>query len=186
MFTAGSARTDSVNKKLARLGAEIATAVGIAATFVDPREYPMPLYDGDLEDSSGVPESVLKFEAVMSAYDGVLISCPEYNSAITPLLKNTLDWMSRIRRPGPSVFKSRVFALGAAVAGGFGGVRGIGMARQTLEIGLGALVIPEQILIPHAHNAFDEQGHLKEKFQQDQLKAVIERLAHVARAMKAE
>ena len=185
MFTAGSARAGSVNKKLTRLGADIAAANGVSATFVDLRDYPMPLYDGDLEDEHGVPEAAKRLKALIGEHDGIFISCPEYNSAITPLLKNTLDWMSRIRdEPDRPIFKSRVFALGAAVAGGFGGVRGIGMARQTLEIGLGAVVLPDQVLIPRAHEAFDDRGHLKDKSQQEQLKTVVEKLTRVARLLK--
>jgi NAD(P)H-dependent FMN reductase len=186
LFFAGSAREASLNKRLARLGAEIALANGLAATFADLGDYPMPLYDGDAEDRDGVPDNALKLRALMAVHAGIFIACPEYNAGITPLLKNTLDWISRIRDEETNVFKTRVFALGAASPGGFGGIRGIGMARQTLEIGLGAIVLPDQVLIPRAADAFDDRGHLKEKSQQELLKAVVEKLARAARVLHGE
>jgi chromate reductase len=189
LFMAGSAREGSINKKLARLGAEIAAANGIGATFADLGDYPLPLYDGDLESRDGVPDNARKLRALMLVHTGIFIACPEYNAGITPLLKNTIDWISRIRPTDDdpiNVFKTRVFALGAASPGGFGGVRGIGMTRQTLEIGLGALVLPDQILVPRAAAAFDERGHLVDKAQQDLLKSVVEKLARAARVLHGD
>jgi chromate reductase len=189
LFMAGSAREGSINKKLARLGAEIAAANGIGATFADLGDYPLPLYDGDLESRDGVPDNARKLRALMLVHTGVFIACPEYNAGITPLLKNTIDWISRIRATDDdpiNVFKTRVFALGATSPGGFGGVRGIGMTRQTLEIGLGALVLPDQILVPRAAAAFDDRGHLVDKAQQDLLKSVVEKLARAARVLHGD
>jgi chromate reductase, NAD(P)H dehydrogenase (quinone) len=186
LFLAGSARAGSVNMKLAKLAASIATANGIPATFADLGDYPLPLYDGDLETKDGVPGNAAKLKALMLIHKGVFIASPEYNASITPLLKNTLDWVSRVRAEGEAplyVFKSRVFALGAAAPGGFGGVRGISATRQVLELGLGALVLPDQILVPKAASAFDEQGHLADKALNGQLKAVVERLAVAARVL---
>lgn len=186
MFMAGSSRAGSVNMKLARHAAAIATANGLPATVVDLGDYPLPLYDGDLEATSGVPENAAKLKALMLLHKGVFIASPEYNASITPLLKNTLDWISRLQAPGevPShVFKSRVFALGAASPGSLGGVRGIITTRQVLEAGLGALVLPGQILIPKAAAAFDEHGHLADKALNSQLKALVERLAVAARLL---
>ena len=115
LFFAGSAREGSYNKRLARLGAEIAEANGIPSTFADLGDYPMPLYDADLQAIEGIPDNARKLEALMKIHSGVLIACPEYNASITPLLKNTLDWISRIKNEGEeplAVFKTRVFALG--------------------------------------------------------------------------
>jgi chromate reductase, NAD(P)H dehydrogenase (quinone) len=186
LFLAGSARAGSVNMKLAKLAASIATANGIPATFADLGDYPLPLYDGDLETKDGVPDNAAKLKALMLIHKGVFIASPEYNASITPLLKNTLDWVSRVKAEGEAplfVFKSRVFALGAASPGGFGGVRGISATRQVLELGLGALVLPDQILVPKAAGAFDEHGHLADKALNGQLKAVVERLAVAARVL---
>ena len=187
LFLAGSAREGSLNKRLARLGANIAHANGIAATFADLGDYPMPLYDGDIETNSGPPENAKKLKALMELHQGVFVISPEYNASITPLLKNTLDWVSRVRLEGevPSqVYKTRVFALGAASPGNFGGVRGLPHVRQVLEVGLGALVLPDQVLVPKAGEAFDEQGHLKDKASMELYKGVIQKLAKAAHIMK--
>jgi chromate reductase, NAD(P)H dehydrogenase (quinone) len=186
LFFAGSARQGSFNKKLAHLGTEIARANGIAATFADLADYPMPLYDGDLEAAEGPPENARKLKALMSIHDGIFIAAPEYNASLAPLLKNSLDWVSRIKGEGEAplhVYKSRVFALGAASPGGFGGIRGLMHLRQSLELGLGALVLPDQIAVPRAMDAFDDHGHLKDKAAQEMLKGVISKLARAAKIM---
>ncbi len=186
LFLAGSAREGSLNKKLSRLGCEIATANGLHATFADLGDYPMPLYDGDVESKSGVPDNAQKLKALLSIHEGVFIAAPEYNASITPLLKNTLDWISRVKTDGEAplhVFKSRVFALGAASPSGFGGMRGLIATRQVLELGLSALVLPDQIAIPKAVDAFEDNGHLKDKAQQTMLKGVVERLARAAKVL---
>jgi NAD(P)H-dependent FMN reductase len=186
LFFAGSARQASVNKRLARLGADIAQANGIAATFADLGDYPMPIYDGDLEAEKGPPENARKLQALMHAHDGIFIAAPEYNASITPLLKNALDWVSRVRvegEPALHVYKTRVFALGSASPGAFGGIRGLIHTRSVLELGLGALVLPDQIAIVRSGDAFDENGHLKDKALQDALKGVVQKLARAAKIM---
>ncbi len=186
LFFAGSQRRNSYNKRLARLGADIAEANGIAATFADLGDYPMQLYDGDLEAAEGQPENAKKLKHLMSLHTGVFIASPEYNSSIPPLLKNTLDWVSRVREGDElpnEVFKTRVFALGSASPGGMGGLRGLNTVRQVLELGLGALVLPEQFAVPRAADAFEENGHLKNKDQQEILKALIQKLARAAHVL---
>lgn len=186
LFIAGSARAGSLNRKLAKLAATIAAANGVPATFADLGDYPLPLYDGDLEAKDGIPDNARKLKELMIIHKGVFIAAPEYNASITPLLKNTLDWISRVNTPGEAplfAFKSRVFALGAASPGGFGGLRGCLATRQVLELGLGALVLPDQILVSKAASAFDDQGHLTDKALNGQLKAVVERLAVAARVL---
>lgn len=183
LFLAGSAREGSLNKKLARLGADIAHANGIQATFADLGDYPMPLYDGDAEARTGVPENALKLKALMELHQGIFIASPEYNSSIAPLLKNTLDWISRVRVDGETplqVYKTRVFAIGGASPGGFGSVRGAMHLRQVLELGLGALVLPDQFLVPRASDAFDDHGHLKDKAQMELYKVLVQKLARAA------
>jgi chromate reductase, NAD(P)H dehydrogenase (quinone) len=100
LFFAGSSREGSWNKKLARLGAQIADANGIPATFADLGDYPMPLYDGDIETKDGIPDNARKLKALFEAHHGVFIASPEYNASMTPLLKNTLDWVSRVKDEG--------------------------------------------------------------------------------------
>ncbi len=184
LFFAGSARDGSHNKRLAELGATIAEANGIPSTFADLGDYPMPLYDADLQQRDGIPENAKKFEALMRIHTGVFIACPEYNASITPLLKNTLDWISRIREPEPLyVFKSRVFALGSSSPGGMGGLRGLNTVRTVLELGLGALVLPDQFAVPRAADAYDDHGHLKNKDSQEQFKVLIQKLARAAHVL---
>jgi NAD(P)H-dependent FMN reductase len=186
LFVSGSAREGSHNKKLARLGATIADVNGIAATFADLGDYPMPLYDADLQAKDGIPENARKLEALLKVHTGVFAACPEYNASITPLLKNTIDWVSRIRREGEeplAVFRTRVFALGSASPGGMGGLRSLTTVRQVLELGLGALVLPDQFAVPRAKDAFGEDGHLKNKEQQELFKALIQRLARAAHVL---
>ncbi|MCB1529325.1 MAG: NAD(P)H-dependent oxidoreductase [Hyphomicrobiaceae bacterium] len=183
LFFAGSQRQASYNKRLARLGASIAEANGIAATFADLGDYPMPIYDGDLEAAEGAPENASKLKHLMGLHTGVFIVSPEYNSSIPPLLKNALDWVSRVQEGDEDkneVFKTRVFALGSASPGGMGGLRGLNTVRQVLELGLGALVLPEQFAVPRAAEAFDDNGHLKNKDSQEMLKALIQKLARAA------
>ena len=186
LFIAGSAREASFNKRLARLGAEIAAANGIAATFADLGDYPMPIYDADLEARDGPPENARKLKALMQVHPGIFIASPEYNAGITPLLKNALDWVSRIRDDGEAplqVYKTRVFAISGASPGRFGAARGLIALRQSLTLGMGALVLAEQLAIAHAAEAFDEHDHLKDKAQQELLKTIIQKLARAARML---
>ena len=183
LFLAGSAREQSFNKRLARLGADIAQANGLPSTFADLGDYPMPLYDGDLEAAEGPPETAERLKNLLLVHQGVFIACPEYNSSITPLLKNSLDWVSRVRaedEPPLQVFKTRVFAIGSASPGGYGGIRGLMTVRQVLQIGLGALVLPGQVAVGRAGDAFGEDGHLTDKGLQDMFKRLIEDLAVAA------
>ncbi len=189
LFMAGSAREASYNKRLARLGAQIAEANGLAVTFADLGDYPMPLYDADLQALDGIPENALKLEALMKVHTGIFVACPEYNASITPLLKNTLDWISRVRIEGEeplAVFKTRVFALGSASPGGMGGLRGLNAVRAVLELGLNALVLPDQFAVPKAAEAFEDNGHLKNRAQQENFKALIEKLARAAHVLHGQ
>lgn len=186
LFFAGSSRTASHNKKLARLGAMIADANGIPSTFADLGDYPMPMYNGDLEAADGPPENARKFKALMQAHSGIFVASPEYNASIAPLLKNALDWISHTRDEGEAplqVFKTRVFALGSASPGGMGGLRSLITVRTVLELGLGALVLPDQFAVPRAAEAFDEQGHLKNKEAQESFKTLIQKLARAAHVL---
>lgn len=187
LFFAGSSRAGSHNKKLAWLGHAIARANGIEATLLDLGDFPMPLYDGDLESRAGVPEPAHRLKGLMLAHGGVFIACPEYNASVTPLLKNTIDWLSHVPPEAGEAtqlaFKARVFALGSASTGGMGGLRGLNTVRQCLELGLRALVLPDQFALPRAHEAFGEDGHLGNKDSQANLEALIQKLAHVAHVL---
>lgn len=187
LFFAGSAREGSLNKKLAKLGHTIATNADISSTFIDLRDFPMSIYDGDLEDAEGPPENALKLKAIITEHAGIFISGPEYNSSLSPLLKNTIDWLSRPPHQGSggTVFKGRTFAIGSATAGASGGVRSMLALRQVLNSGISALVLPEQMSVPSANDAFESDGHLKNAQSEAHFIGLIKRLEETARRMTA-
>jgi chromate reductase, NAD(P)H dehydrogenase (quinone) len=181
---AGSARSGSYNARLAALAAKELTQAEADVTLISLADYPMPLYDGNLEAASGPPDNAFKLKRLIGLQHGVFIASPEYNASITPLLKNTLDWVSRVRegkeRP-LAAYKGRAFALGAASNGTYGGMRSLMALRQVLELGCGALVIPEQVAVREAASAFDEGDNLKDERTAGLLKAVVQRLIELAR-----
>ena len=177
---AGSARKDSLNKKLLGIAAAAAKSFGADVTVLDLRDLPMPLYDGDLEAAEGLPATVKKFKELMMAHQGLLLSCPEYNSGITPLLKNAIDWASR---PLPNegslaCFTGKAAGLLSASPGGLGGLRGLVQVRAILG-NIGVLVIPEQFALAKAHEAFDADGNLKDASQKTHVENIGKRLTQV-------
>ena len=161
---AGSARQESYNKKLIRIAVQGAQDAGAQVTLVDLRDYPMPLYEGDLETREGLPANVKLFKKLMLEHDGLLISCPEYNSSITPLLKNTLDWCSRAESPSEiplACFKGKTAGLVSASPGALGGLRGLVHVRAILG-NIQVLVIPDLVAVAKAHEAFLADGKLKD------------------------
>jgi len=170
---AGSTRTDSYNKKLVKIAVKGVIDVGVEATFIDLSDFPMPLYDGDLEQREGLPASARKLKELMLAHQGFLISSPEYNSSISGVLKNTIDWTSR-QTEGESplaCYKGKIAGLMSASPGGLGGLRGLVHVRSILG-NIGVLVIPDQVAIAKAHEAFNSDGTLKNKTQEDQVKNI--------------
>jgi NAD(P)H-dependent FMN reductase len=183
---AGSIRTGSHNARLAALAAKELMLAGGEVTRVSLVDYPMPLYDGDLEATSGVPENATKLKRLMATHQGVFIASPEYNASITPLLKNTIDWISRVRERGEpplAVYKNRVFAISGASDGAYGAMRSLMALRQVLELGCGALVLPEQIAVMRASDAFDEMDNLKDERAANLLKRVVKRVIDMAREL---
>jgi chromate reductase, NAD(P)H dehydrogenase (quinone) len=180
---AGSVRVNSFNARLAALAAKELTRLDAEVTLISLADYSMPLYDANAEAASGPPENAVKLKRLFEEQHGVFIASPEYNASITPLLKNTLDWVSRVREgrePPLAAYKNRVFALGAASNGTYGGMRSLMALRQVLELGCGALVIPEQIAVREAADAFDEIDNLKDERTARMLGAVAQRLADAA------
>lgn len=179
---AGSARRDSLNKKLARAATERARRAGLDVTWIDLRDYPMPLYDGDLEAEQGIPENARKLRALLDEHQGLIVVSPEYNSFITPLMKNTLDWISRRDGDidGLSSYRNKVALVMSASPGGFGGMRSLALIRQLLSH-LGVTVLPDQLALPRAHEAFDDSGALKDEQMQKRLDGMVQRLATVLR-----
>ena len=159
----GSIRRDSWNRKLIQAAVDATRAAGGAVTLIDLADYPLPLYNGDLEDRDGLPDDALRLKALFKEHDALLIASPEYNSSMPPLLKNTIDWVSREWQgeSGLVPYQNKVAAILAASPGQFGGMRMLPHLRQILNT-LGVLVLPGQFSLPHADTAFDaESGALK-------------------------
>ena len=183
---AGSIRTGSYNTRLAALAAKELVLIGADVTRISLEDYPMPIYDADNEAETGVPSNARSLKRMMAEHSGVFIASPEYNASVTPLLKNTIDWISRVRERGEpplAVFKDRAFALGGASDSAYGAMRSLMALRQVLELGCGALVIPEQITVFRASEAFDDMDNLKEERAAASLKRVLQRLIDTAREL---
>ncbi len=155
-------------------------------TLISLEDYPLPLFDADLAAASGPPQAAAQLKRMLIAHQGVFITSPEYSASVTPLLKNTIDWISRVRdrgEPTYAAFKGRVFAIGSATNSGSGGLRSLMALRQILELGCGALVIPEQVAVPRAEEAFDDKDNLKDETLAAALKAMARRLVELASVM---
>ncbi len=177
---AGSTRTDSFNKKLVKVAAQGASESGADVTVIDLRDYPLPLFDEDLEKNEGIPSNANKLKELMSSHQGFLISSPEYNSSISGVLKNMIDWTSR---QGDdefplSCYKDKVTGLMSASPGGLGGLRGLVHVRAILE-NMGVLVIPNQIAVSRAHEVFNSDDGLKDSKQEQKVKSIGIDLTHV-------
>jgi NAD(P)H-dependent FMN reductase len=170
---AGSARQASLNRQLAQAGADAVRAAGAKATLIDLGDYPMPIYHGDLEAADGVPPKAIELGRLIQQHDGLLIASPENNASVSSLLKNTIDWLSRIREFNP--LDGKTAALMAASPGAFGGVRGLYHLRAILNT-LGVEVIAQQFLLPRAHQAFGADGRFIDPKQSEQLAKLAQRL----------
>ena len=183
---AGSIRTGSFNARLAAIAAKEIARAEAEVTRISLLDFPLALYDGDHEARSGAPENAVKLKRMFCAHQGVFIASPEYNASLSPLLKNTIDWISRVREnkePPLAAYRNRVFALGAASNGTYGGMRSIMALRHVLELGCGALVIPEQIAVREASHAFDENDELKDERSATLLRTLARRLVELARLL---
>jgi len=163
---AGSARSGSYNHRLVQVAAEGARAAGAEVTVVDFKDYRLPLFDEDLEKEQGPPENAKKLKQLFLDHDGLLIAAPEYNSSITPLLKNTIDWVSRPAEGEPplAAYQGKVAALMSASPGGLGGLRGLVHVRAILS-SIGVIVLPNQVAVGSAYNAFSDDGQLQDEKQ---------------------
>jgi NAD(P)H-dependent FMN reductase len=154
---AGSTREGSFNKRLSQEAATIVRRLGAKVTWIDLKDYPMPFYDGDLEQKSGMPKNAKKLRNLMVASDAILIASPEYNASIPAVLKNAIDWTSR-KDGGPSreAFEGKKFFLMSASPGPSGGSRGLLHLRAIIE-NLKGEVAETQISVPTAHAAFTDE-----------------------------
>jgi len=162
---AGSTRKASFNRKLAARAAHLIDEAGAQATLIELADYPMPIYNGDLEEAEGLPEAAKRLKALFADHDGLFIACPEYNSSITPLLKNTIDWLTRKEsadEPALVAFRGKVAALGAASDGRLGGLRVLMVMRMLLTT-IQVHIIPQQVAVYGAAKGFAEDGSLEDK-----------------------
>jgi chromate reductase, NAD(P)H dehydrogenase (quinone) len=182
----GSLRTGSHNARLAALAAKELVLADAEVTQISLQDYPLPLFDADTMAADGLPPRALQLQRMMAAHQGVFVTSPEYTASVTPILKNTIDWVSRARVRGEAnytAFKDRVFAIGAASSGAGGGMRSLMALRHILELGCGALVIPEQVSVANAADAFDDMDNLKDERAAAALKALARRMVEVTRAL---
>ncbi|MDJ0927584.1 MAG: NAD(P)H-dependent oxidoreductase [Gammaproteobacteria bacterium] len=175
---AGSTRTDSFNRKLVKAAVTAAESTGVGCTLIELADYSLPIYDGDLEAADGVPANALELRRLFKEHQGFLIAAPEYNSSVTPLLKNTIDWVSRPvdGEPGGLPYQGKVAALLSASPGALGGLRGLAALRPILTT-LGTVVIPQQFALGRAGNAFDDDGQLPAGAERDRVESVVAALA---------
>ncbi len=167
----GSLRAASYNHKLATIAARGARGAGAQVTLIRLRDFPLPIFDQDLEDDKGMPENAAKLKALFAEHDGLLIASPEYNSGITAALKNAIDWVSRATsddEPPLSALAGKTAAILAGSPGGLGGSRGLAQLRTLLE-NIRVTVLPGQVSIPKVHEIMDDDGELGDAGLRDQI-----------------
>ena len=173
---AGSTRRESFNKKLVQSAAKGAREAGAEVTLIDLKDFPLPLFDQDLEAEQGMPENGAKLKKLFIDHDGLLIASPEYNSSVTAVLKNAIDWVSRPAPGEPSLvaFRDKVATLMSASPGALGGLRGLVHVRSILG-NIGVIVLPDQIAVAKAREAFRPDGSLNDLKQQAGIEASAKR-----------
>lgn len=187
---AGSVRTGAFSGKVADVAQRELALAEAEVTRISLGDYPLPLMDEDLERQQGLPQPALHLARQILAHDGLLIVSPEYNASIPPLLKNALDWVSRVRHDGDKnvrPFADKAVALCSSSDGVFGGMRGLYHLRAVL-MACGSEVVTPQCSIGHASTAFDENGALVDERTRSQMETVcrvlVERAAQMSRRME--
>ena len=182
---AGSTRKDSFNKKLISYAASTAEPTRSEITVLDLQDYPLPLFQQDLEAEEGPPQNATKLYELFLSHDALLLSSPEYNGSISPLMKNTLDWVSRPREGEPplAAFSGKVVGLLSASPGGFGGMRGLSHLRDIL-MNVGTIVLPQQVAVGTAHEAFGDDGALVDERLSKLVTSLVASLATTASQLK--
>jgi NAD(P)H-dependent FMN reductase len=174
----GSLRTGSLNAKLAAVAAYQFAQSGAEVTRISLADFPLPIYDGDLQAKSGVPKNAVNLKRMMGAHHGVLIVTPEYNGSVPPLVKNTIDWITRVQETNETrgqVFRGRPFAIAAASQSRLGGSRSLAALRLILA-SCRALVIPNQLALSFAGEAYDDMDKLKHPSDIEALDALVKQL----------
>ena len=179
----GSTRQSSFNTKLIEAAAREAESLGAEVSVLSLRDYPMPFYDGDVEQADGLPEKAVELKRELQSADALLLASPEYNASISAVLKNAIDWTSRPGAVEGSVYASKTAALLSASPGALGGLRGLSHVRAVL-MNLGVLVITKQQAVSQAYQAFDENGSLRDQGTQERLRALLEDLIQTTGRLK--
>ena len=181
----GSLRTGSLNAKLAAAAAYAFVQADVEVTRISLGDFPLLIYDGDLQNKSGVPKNAINLKRMIGAHHGVLIVTPEYNSSVPPLVKNTIDWVTRVQDPHETrgqVFRERAFAIAAASQSRLGGTRALAALRLILSA-CHATVIPNQLTLSFAGEAYDDMDRLKQPADVEALKALVRQLIDVSQHM---
>ena len=181
----GSLRSGSHNARLAAAASYQFAQAGAEVTRISLGDFPLPIYDGDLQNKSGVPKNAINLKRMIGAHQGVLIVTPEYNSSVPPLVKNTIDWVTRVQDPHETrgqVFRERAFAIAAASQSRLGGTRALAALRLILSA-CHATVIPNQLTLSFAGEAYDDMDRLKQPADVEALKALVRQLIDVSQHM---
>jgi chromate reductase len=181
----GSLRTGSLNARLAAAAAHQFVQAGAEVTRISLADFPLPLYDGDLQSKSGVPKNAINLKRMIGAHHGVLIVTPEYNASVPPLVKNTIDWVTRVQDPHETrgqVFRGRAFAIASASESRLGGMRALAALRLILSA-CHASVIPNQLALSFAGQAYDDMDRLKHPTDIEALGALVRQLVDVSQRM---
>jgi NAD(P)H-dependent FMN reductase len=181
----GSLRSGSHNARLAAAAAQELALAGAEVTRISLGDFPLPIYDGDLQTKSGVPKQAINLKRMIGAHHGVLIVTPEYNSSVPPLVKNTIDWVSRVHDTHEirgQVFRERPFAIAAASENRLGGTRALAALRLILSA-CHASVVPNQLALSFAGEAYDDRDRLKHPADVEALQALTRQLIDVSQRM---
>jgi chromate reductase len=181
----GSLRTGSLNAKLAAAIAHEVAQAGAEVTRISLTDFPLPIYDGDLQTKAGVPKNAVNLKRMMAAHHGVVIVTPEYNSSVPALVKNTIDWVTRVQdlhEARGQVFRERPFAIAAASESRLGGTRALAALRLILSA-CQATVIPSQLALSFASDAYDDMDRLKQDADAEALKALVRQLIEFSQRM---
>jgi chromate reductase, NAD(P)H dehydrogenase (quinone) len=181
----GSMRTGSLNAKLAATIAHELAQAGAEVTRISLSDFPLPIYDGDLQAKSGVPKNAVNLKRMMGSHHGVLVVTPEYNSSVPALVKNTIDWISRVQDPHETrgqVFRERAFAIAAASGNRLGGSRALAALRLILTA-CHAMVVPNQLALAFADEAYDDKDRLKHTSDIEALNAMVRQLIEFSQRM---
>ncbi|MCP4184384.1 MAG: NAD(P)H-dependent oxidoreductase [Hyphomicrobiales bacterium] len=185
LIVPGSARGGSLNTRLAASAFRVFSSLDCEVTRISLKDYPLPLFNGDLETQKGPPEQAIKLARLFDLHDGIMLVSPEYNTSVSPLLKNALDWVSRIKgdKRGKIVpYEGKILALASASPGNLGGIRGLSHLRHIIT-SLGATIIAQQVTVSGAVSAFDDMDNLTNERAADKLNDVCDSLVKTARLL---